>query len=80
VLGRASERRRPKGRVAKPASYSTRRVASVRYATDHEKAASRSEDPRDGPDAFPGVLYRPALTVRVVRDGRPLNNACAIVQ
>jgi hypothetical protein len=79
VLGRASERRRPKGRLAKPASYSTRRVASVRYATD-EKAASRSEDPRDGPDAFPGVLYRPALTVRVVRDGRPLNNACAIVQ
>ena len=28
----------------------------------------------------PGVLYRPALTVRVVRDGRPLKNACAIVQ
>jgi len=79
-MGRASERGRPERRLAKPASYSTRRVASVRYATDHEKAASRSEDPRDGPVAFPGVLYRPALTVRVVRDGRPLKNACVIAQ
>jgi hypothetical protein len=79
-LGRAAERRRTEGRVAKPGSYSTRRVASVRYATDHKEAASRSEDPRDGQDAFPGVLYRPASTMRVVRDGRPLKNTCATVQ
>ena len=79
-MGRASELRRPEGRLTKPASYSTRRVASVPYATDHERAASRSEDPRDGLVAFPGVLYRPALMVRVVRDGRLLKNACLIVQ